>query len=164
MALQHWHVLTRRHPDSFIHLNADSFSFTNLRFSWDMTRSKVWFLNGPEDPQEVLILVSAPKMTFLIPFRRLKRMNTGSCMSSWKAKKSTLRLQVRFFSFFFWFFFSDFYFLVLFSDLFSDLFYVFIYFLFFLNLPIFLNFFLIFFPLIFSDFLYIFFVISNIFH
>ena len=105
MALQHWHVLTRRHPDSFIHLNADSFSFTNLRFSWDMTRSKVWFLNGPEDPQEVLILVSAPKMTFRIPFRRLKRTNTGNCMSSWKAKKSTLRLQVRFFPFFFFLFF-----------------------------------------------------------
>ena len=105
MALQHWHVLTRRHPDSFIHLNADSFSFTNLRFSWDMTRSKVWFLNDPEDPQEVLILVSAPKMTFLIPFRRLKRTNTGNCMNSWKAKKSTLRLQVRFFPFFFFLFF-----------------------------------------------------------
>ena len=131
MALQHWHVLTRRHPDSYIHLNADSFSFTNLRFSWDMTRSKVWFLNGPEDPQEVLILVSAPKMTFLIPFRRLKRMNTGNCMNSWKAKKSTLRLQVRFFSFFFWFFFFLififwFYFLI-FIFWFILCFYVFIY-------------------------------------
>ena len=111
MALQHWHVLTRRHPDSFIHLNADSFSFTNLRFSWDMTRSKVWFLSGPEDPQEVLILVSAPKMTFRIPFPRLKRTSTGNCMNSWKAKKSTLRLQVRFFPFFFPFF-SDFFFLI----------------------------------------------------
>ena len=130
MALQHWHVLTRRHPDSFIHLNADSFSFTNLRFSWDMTRSKVWFLSGPEDPQEVLILVSAPKMTFLIPFRRLKRMNTGNCMNSWKAKKSTLRLQVRFFpfffSFFFWFLFSGFIFWFIF--LFFFLFFWFIFF------------------------------------
>ena len=126
MALQHWHVLTRRHPDSFIHLNADSFSFTNLRFSWDMTRSKVWFLNGPEDPQEVLILVSAPKMTFLIPFRRLKRTNTGSCMNSWKAKKSTLRLQVRFFPFFplfFLIFIFWFYFLIYFMFLFIYLFF-----------------------------------------